>query len=297
MLKSAEIVQRLSQSSLFRDYKRAFGQATHLTLVLRPRELWHQALRGEKDENPFCALMAGANSSCAACLRLQQKLVDRKSGKSATAVCFAGLCDTVVPIHVGKDIVGYLQTGQVALHKPTEMSYRKIVKQLIAWGIRVDWDKVHNAYFHSRRLSGKQYSAMIRLLEIFSQHLSVVANQLLIRQQHKTPPLIVRAKNYIAEHQSDELRLSQVVKPLNISTFYFCRLFKKATGLTFTDYLGRIRVEKAKSLLLNTNTRVSEVAFACGFQSLTHFNRIFKRVVGQSPTAYRRPHFLRERPS
>jgi AraC-like DNA-binding protein len=64
-------------------------------------------------------------------------------------------------------------------------------------------------------------------------------------------------------------------------------MFKKATGINFTDYLSRVRIEKAKNLLLNPNLRVSEIAYEVGFQSLTHFNRVFKRVVGQSPTEYR----------
>lgn len=72
-----------------------------------------------------------------------------------------------------------------------------------------------------------------------------------------------------------------------MSTWHFCKLFKKATGLTFTDYLSRVRVEKAKSLLLNPNMRVSEAAFAVGFGSLTHFNRVFRQHVGCSPTAFR----------
>ena len=64
-------------------------------------------------------------------------------------------------------------------------------------------------------------------------------------------------------------------------------MFKKATGINFTDYVSRVRIEKAKNLLLNPNLRVSEVAYEVGFQSLTHFNRVFKRVQGQSPTDYR----------
>jgi len=78
-----------------------------------------------------------------------------------------------------------------------------------------------------------------------------------------------------------------VAKAVNTSTSYFCRIFKKYTGLNFTDYVSRIRIEKAKSLLLNPNLRISEIAYEVGFQSLTHFNRVFKRVVGQSPTVYR----------
>jgi AraC-like DNA-binding protein len=72
-----------------------------------------------------------------------------------------------------------------------------------------------------------------------------------------------------------------------MSTFYFCKTFKKATGLTFTDYLGRVRIEKARELLLNPNARVSEVAYDSGFQSLTHFNRTFHRLLGESPSQYR----------
>jgi AraC-like DNA-binding protein len=74
---------------------------------------------------------------------------------------------------------------------------------------------------------------------------------------------------------------------MHVSTFYFCKMFKKATGLTFTDYLGRIRVEKAKNLLLNPHLRVSEIAYTVGFQSLTHFNRVFRKLTGESPTDFR----------
>jgi AraC-like DNA-binding protein len=73
-----------------------------------------------------------------------------------------------------------------------------------------------------------------------------------------------------------------------MSTFYFCKMFKKVTGINFTDYLSRVRIEKAKNLLLNPNLRVSEIAFEVGFQSLTHFNRVFKKLLGQSPTEYAR---------
>jgi len=48
-----------------------------------------------------------------------------------------------------------------------------------------------------------------------------------------------------------------------------------------------VRIEKSKNLLLNPNLRISEIAFEVGFQSLTHFNRVFKKVLGQSPTEYR----------
>jgi AraC-like DNA-binding protein len=99
--------------------------------------------------------------------------------------------------------------------------------------------------------------------------------------------VIVRAKEYIAAHQAEDLNLAQVAKAVNTSTFYFCKIFRRMTGLNFTDYVSRVRVEKAKNLLLNRNLRVSEIAYEVGFQSLTHFNRVFKRILGVSPTKYR----------
>jgi AraC-like DNA-binding protein/ligand-binding sensor protein len=288
MLSTAGIVQQLSKSRIYRDYETAFNQATHLPLAFRPHELWGAALHGKKYENPFCALMANSSRSCAACLQVQQELIEGEPGESTSAMCFAGLYDTAVPVNVGSKIVGFLQTGQIAFRRPTAAGFSKVAQQLVTWGVKVDLRKLEDAYFHAKVLSRERYGAMVRLLEIFAKHLSVMANQILVGQENEEPPLIVRAKLFIGEHQAESLSLDQLAHTLNISTFYFCKMFKKATGLTFTEYLSRARIERAKNLLLNPNVRVSEVAYDCGFISLTHFNRTFKRVVGKSPTVYRR---------
>ena len=72
-----------------------------------------------------------------------------------------------------------------------------------------------------------------------------------------------------------------------MSATYFSARFKEMTGINFTDYVARTRVEKARNLLLNPHRRVGEVAFEVGFQSLSQFNRTFKKVAGQSPRDYR----------
>jgi AraC-like DNA-binding protein len=64
-------------------------------------------------------------------------------------------------------------------------------------------------------------------------------------------------------------------------------MFKKSTGMTFTDYLARVRVERVKALLLNPHKRVSEAAFEAGVQSLSQFNRVFRRLEGCAPSAHR----------
>jgi len=282
------LIEQVSNSQIYKDYERAFNEATGLPLTLRPAEVWTFAHRGKRNRNPFCTLMSEQSRSCAACLEAQQKTSESAVDGPKTVVCFAGLCDTAVPVRLGDELLGILQTGQVRLKKPTRTGFARTARQLLAWGLKADLKRLEDAYFQTRVLTPKEYEAVVRLLAIFAQHLALVSNQLLVQQMNAEPPLITQAKQFIREHQGEELSLNAVAKAVNTSTFYFCKMFKKATGLRFTQYLSRVRVEKAKNLLLNPNLRVSEIAYGVGFQSLTHFNRVFKRVTGQSPTAYRK---------
>jgi len=98
---------------------------------------------------------------------------------------------------------------------------------------------------------------------------------------------IWKARNFIRENSSEQLSLGQVARAANTSANYFSEKFKEATGTNFVKYLARARYEKAMGLLCELDLRVSEIAFATGFQSLSQFNRVFKKLSGKSPTEYR----------
>jgi AraC-like DNA-binding protein/ligand-binding sensor protein len=289
-LKAASVAEKLSRSKIFKDYERAFGELTGLPLSLRTEEVLKLVQHGKKHENPFCALLAKDSHSCAACLRVQDAIGKQKGIQAHTVFCFAGLCDTAVPVRVGDLKIGLLQTGQVFLKKPSRRGFRKAARQLIELGSSVNLQKLEDAYFHSQVLSPKQYQSAVRLLKIFGQHLSVAANDLILRERAGEPTSVHKAREYIEQHQGEKISLSAVARAVNISSYYFCRTFKKATGLNFTEYLSRVRVGKAKNLLINPNLRVTEIAYAIGFQSLPHFNKMFKTFTGMSPTAFRKHH-------
>lgn len=281
------LIEALANSKLYQEYERAFSETTGMPVCLRPVDSWQLPLHGHKNESPFCGLMTKKSRSCGVCLQIQQKLADSATHDAQTAVCFAGLSDTAVPVRLGDQLIGFLQTGQVFRKKPSAAQFERIAELAAEWGLPVEKAELKAAFFGTKVLSSRQYDSTVRLLRIFAEHLSMVSNQVVVQQQNSEPPTITRAKEYITEHQSEDLSLGQVAKAVNTSTFYFCKMFKKATGLNFTNYLSRIRIERAKNLLLNPNLRVSEIAFEVGFQSLTHFNRVFKRIIGQSPTEYR----------
>jgi AraC-like DNA-binding protein len=159
--------------------------------------------------------------------------------------------------------------------------------QLEKWKTTMDVEQLRTAYFETRVITRARYGAVLRLLNSFAQHLSLLSNELMIAQTAPEAPAITKARAYIAVQLGEELCLEQVARAANTSPFYFCKIFKAATGLTFTDYVARARIEKTKQLLLNPHTRISEAAYAAGFQSLSQFNRVFRRIVGEAPTTYR----------
>ena len=284
---SRAVVAQLKRSQIYRDYEQAFRETTGLPLSLRPIEAFDLPHHGDPRENPFCALMAQSNHSCAACLQLQKKVEEEAKLAPRTLKCFAGLCDSAVPVRVGENLVAFLQTGQILLHTPKKSEFARTTRQLVQWGTEVDLKRLEEAYFQTRVVTRKQYESIVRLLAIFAQHLSSLSNQLMVREAAAESPQVARARVFIAEHQAEELSLTQVAGAVNMSAFYFCKTFKKSTGLTFTEYLARVRVEKVKNLLLNPHKRVSEAAYEAGFQSLSQFNRVFRRIAGESPSVYR----------
>ena len=101
------------------------------------------------------------------------------------------------------------------------------------------------------------------------------------------PVRIWKARNFIHAHSTEELSLGKVARAANTSPNYFSEKFKESTGTTFVQYVARTRFEKAVARLREGDLRVSEIAFATGFQSLSQFNRTFKKFAGKSPTEYR----------
>ena len=101
------------------------------------------------------------------------------------------------------------------------------------------------------------------------------------------PVEVWKTRKFIEEHSGEELSLRRVAKAVNIHPNYLSEKFKQVTGIKFVEYIACARFNTACDLLRNGNVRVSEIAFAAGFQSLSQFNRVFKRFSGKSPTEYR----------
>jgi AraC-like DNA-binding protein/ligand-binding sensor protein len=281
-----QLINMLRRSRLFRDYESVFTKATGLPLVLQPLEFWQLAHHGKKHENPFCALLAENPATLSVCLQAHQDMIDHTGLIPHSVTCPFGLTETAVPVKLGVNVIGYLRIGQVLRHLPAKSDATKVSRALERCGVPSK-SEIRKAWEKNPLFPPEKYNAIVRLLSFFADQLSALSNQLATEKTNAEPPLVLRARDYIDKHKTEELSLADVAKAAGASVFHFCKVFHKATGLKFTDYVARVRLEDARNRLLNPNLRISEIAYDVGFQSLTQFNRTFKRVFGQSPTKFR----------
>jgi len=93
---------------------------------------------------------------------------------------------------------------------------------------------------------------------------------------------------HINEHFHEPLSLKSLAEHFHISPFYLCRIYKEVTGFTVIEYVNQLRVQEAQKLLKTTRSSVTEITERVGFESSTHFGRIFKSLCGMSPLQYRK---------
>ena len=281
------LLESLANSTLFAEFREAFTATTGLPLTLRPAEVWQPPLRGSVGESPFCARICAGGRFSSGCQEAQRRLSLRGRHGAATMTCWCGFATTVVPLTLDDQLVGFLQTGQVFCATPAPAQFEAVRRGLAQQGHPADSRALRRAYLNTRVMTTRRYRACVEMLVVFAQHLSLVGHQL-VRHADAADPLPIRlAKEFIREHHDEPLRLPQVARAANSSTFHFCKHFRRVTGMHFSRFLCEVRLEKARNLLLNPDIHISDIAYTVGFQSLTHFNRVFKETTGMNPTEYR----------
>ena len=106
-------------------------------------------------------------------------------------------------------------------------------------------------------------------------------------ENHHESRRVNTIQKYIAQHYREDIHAETLAELINMSTVAFSRFFHQRTGRTFSDYLIDIRLGHATRLLIDSSRTVAEVCYDCGFNTLSNFNRLFRRYKGCSPTQFR----------
>lgn len=128
-----------------------------------------------------------------------------------------------------------------------------------------------------------------RMLLEFSRLDSLAGHHAAGRSSEEMPDWLESSFSYINEHleQAECLRLTELAKRANVSVAHYSRSFKRFTGMNVTEFVTTKRIIRAKELLREKNSNVADIALACGFESIPHFHRTFKKLTGTTPAGYK----------
>jgi len=282
--------RQVMQLPVAREYQDAFQSATGLRL----RFLDAAGMTDlERASGPFFGL-AGPNHGRPICCPRKVRLLQRASFNDGTVICVccvAAVTEVVVPVWMGQCHVGSVVVGPFCLRSPSARDYAGLAARWRERNPGADPAVLHRLQEMLRGLpvvNAKRYRAAMVLARTFAQYLTECGNRMLLEAAQRRSPLLQRVERELRGIHGETMSLRELGRRVGISPFHLCRVFKKETGMTLTQYRLRGRIEAAKTLLLNRHRRICEAAFEAGFESLPHFNRVFRRLVGCTPTQYRR---------
>ena len=151
--------------------------------------------------------------------------------------------------------------------------------------------KVANKLKHMQQFN--HFKQLLSLLEIF-ETLAKSNEVTELNEQDTSVKLFFNDKirmgsvyKYIHANYNEAPDVNKVAASVHLSTAAFCRYFKKQTNMTFTDFVNQYRITQAKTLLLK-DVSVSEACYEVGFESVSYFNKVFKKITGQNPSAFKK---------
>jgi AraC-like DNA-binding protein len=280
--------RRLGSSETARQFQMAFSVATGLPITLVPALATGDS-HGPARRGAFCIDGCMGQPSGKPCLKMLEK-AEHQANQGCEPIqflCPAGLFKILVPVLVGGKHIGNLVAGPFSLEQLDAAKLKRITERLREFELENESERLQVSWQHSPVITTEKVEAVLTLVNMFAEHLAQAASHLLSTSNSGPSTLLEKVDAYLKEMENEEISLTDVAKRVAVSPCHFCKLFKKQTGLTFSEYRVQRRIEKAKQLLMEPTLRISEAAFQAGFESLPYFNRAFRRYMRCSPSEYR----------
>jgi len=166
------------------------------------------------------------------------------------------------------------------------------VLEMVLWAERLAYENGGMVYrFESRQdylTSIMEMSDYQNLKEWFVNKIAETCHNICNKRNEKSTSLIENAKEFIKNNYSSNISLEDVSGAINLSPYYFSRVFKEEVGVNFVDYITNVRIEKAKELIDSQRYSMKEICSMVGYSDPNYFSRAFKKNVGVTPTEYKK---------
>lgn len=262
------------------DFTLATGLPLHFVTALGHRTLGPELCT-------ICRFLHAHPAGAKHCAGFLQKLLEQAREKPATAGCEAGLNETAVPLRSGGQTFGFLVFGHNRMQPPDRAALNRARHLLARVGVEIPAAQLEVLSSDTPVVDARRLDAMARLVETAAERLVLGITQHIVHPPATMPPLVEQACKLVRAEHARPLSLPDFAKRLGVSAGHLSRVFHHNTGLRFVEYVARVRAERAKAQIVDTDKPVTDVAFACGFQSLSQFNRTMRAHFGCQPRELR----------
>lgn len=225
-------------------------------------------------DSAVCEELKNREGGMRRCLRCRQWAIEKalKEGKSYGGECINGVYEYMHPVFVGDECAALIFIGNIR-RPDAQVRLQRLL------GDRWDLAQTMQTSFDEG-----ECRALGSLIE---SYMRVLLEHQAPKTPNRTSPLIANIQAYVAENLEYEVTLSDAARLFHYHEQYLGRLFKRETGMRFSDYINTERIKRA-ALYLRDARSVIQVAYQVGFHNVTYFNRCFKRYFGKTPTEYQR---------
>lgn len=252
-------------------------------LWINIHELSGEDIQIRNKPTEFCRTINSTSEGHTRCVNCDALAADicRKLKRPYHYRCHAGICETLIPIFDSGEVISYLGFGQVLDETSLEEQWLHTRKTL-SW-YNGDLNDLREKFFMIRQYSKKKELALTEILQALITYVQSAEAISLTRFTD-----IQLLENYLSQHYTEKLTLKRISDDLGFGTTKLCALAKTLSkGHSLTWLIANYRINAAKKLLSNSDKTISEIALLIGYEDYNYFTKVFKNIVGITPSHYR----------
>lgn len=239
--------------------------------------------------NPYCIRLRSCSMGLGACRKCDRENVQLAacSGKVRIYECYAGLTEILVPLYDRSGAyIGSMTGGQFRRVGGSPADLNALRKSYLEYGL--DPEEMIVLFRNTKELTDTQIEGVVEYLDAIGRLIVSTHHHLMFMETVNTPDKLTLIKKYVEKNYNKPLNIAKTARHFYWSSGYFSHFFKQEVGVGFMSYVNMFRCTKAEEMLLETELSISEIAYLCGFGSISQFNRTFRTTTGRTPRSCRK---------